>query len=65
MLAGKISMLKYFSNFFKHKNDVVFEGKRRLKTCHWVLIGAMGPEGIDSSVPPSLLRRSDVRSVSF
>jgi hypothetical protein len=31
------------SFFFTRKN--VFKGKGRLKTCHWVPIGAIGPAG--------------------
>jgi hypothetical protein len=27
---------------FLTQTDIVFKGKRRLKICHWVLIGAMG-----------------------
>ncbi len=29
-----------------------------MKTCHWVLIGVMGPAGIKGTVPPSLLKQS-------
>ncbi len=35
---------------FITQTDIVFKGKRRLKICHWVLIGAMGPTDIGSSV---------------
>jgi hypothetical protein len=40
-----------FLGFLKHKNDIIFKGTRRLKTCHWVLIGAIGPADLESTVP--------------
>jgi hypothetical protein len=37
---------------FKHINDIRFKGKRRSKTCHWFLLGAMGPAGVQTAPDP-------------
>jgi hypothetical protein len=47
------------NDFLTPKTDKVFKEKERLKTCPWVPIDAMGPACIDSTVPPSLLRRNE------
>ncbi len=36
---------------FSH-NDIVFKGRGRQKTCHWVPIGAMGPADICTALYP-------------
>ncbi len=58
LILGKHDVLYTVNNFFLHTKHV-FKGKGRLKKCHWVPIGAMGPVGIRTALyppPPSLKR---------
>jgi hypothetical protein len=37
--------MPFTQTFFKNtKYNIIFKGKQRLKTCHWVLIGAMAQQ---------------------
>jgi hypothetical protein len=60
-----LDILVNYNDILTPKTIMYLKKKGRLKTCHWVPIGAMGPACIDSTVPPHSSGGMRVLSILF